>query len=154
METRYGTYFDVAENFIYVPTDFECIFNEQSRTSGQESFKILSKYINDTDGSTKFPALEAIITCLKPIGKMKKCMESTRTPILHQLLPQLERLKTTLTFISSGVCSNFNSNPDNITSSLAKQSLEELSNIRIHGLSRVFYILYYDPYAFFKSELT
>ena len=71
VETIFATYFDVAERFINVSSDVESILNEQTRTSGQEPFQKLSRYINDTDGSTNFPALEAIVTCLKPIRKMQ-----------------------------------------------------------------------------------
>ena len=133
-ETRFGTYFTVAERFISSSSEVASILESEDKKKALEYFNSLTTAPVEDGKATSFTALNAIIKCFQPIRQMQKVMETTTRPILHHLLPQLQSLKTKLYFMANSVATGPSPPTDEVTKSLAAQTYKELVNIRIHGL--------------------
>ncbi|KAI0558044.1 Zinc finger BED domain containing protein [Gracilaria domingensis] len=134
IETRFGTVFGVVERFLKSSKNVASLI---ARKDSEPAKKAFDSLITETtiEGDIVYPALEAIVTCFRPICHVQKQLEAQNKPTMHLILPMLEQLETQQKQISNGMVKGPNFQmPHVLSQQFAKVVLQFLSQIEIHSL--------------------
>lgn len=97
-KTRSGTTHDVLERFVNSVGHVQDILTAKDLQGAHAASKLIVKFSSltqttSTNGLRTFTALLAVIEVFLPLTETKIALESTSTPLLHTVLPQLEHAK-------------------------------------------------------------
>ena len=101
-ETRFGTYYHVAERFLKSAVFVHGIFQSQNKPNAMSAYDAMKKTTDKDRNITGFPGVEAIYDAF---GIMMECVERfevSSRPTIHIALPMIYKAMKNLDDIADG----------------------------------------------------
>jgi len=145
IETRFGTYFLVADRFLKSASKVWNVIRAQNYAAAINSFESIK---TTPENIVIYPTIEAIVDAFRPVYDATVDFQKSNEPMLHKILPAIQHITTELSKIEHGLSVRRDDNcvhrPSLYSMRLSGAMKVEIQKIEIHDLWLVACFLY--PY--------